>query len=291
MKTIKLHHPISNTCKDNSEPCVMALGFFDGLHLGHRQIIKTAKSLADEKNVQLAVMTFFPHPSAVIKKGEQITKYLTPLAVKEKMFAKLGVDLLYVVDFNTEVAKIPHDAFVDEYLYGLKCRHAVAGFDYKYGFKGKGDMAQLNVDAAGRFGVTIVEKQEKHNNKISSTLLRDLISSGKVEDIPDYLGQRYECRGMLHNKGKHRVLYIDPDYFLPCPGAYEVTLVNGSLVTKGICEVSSCDRPGELNVRLFHDQSIANETPIHLHWESFIADYEMDAFHAQSRFDDMEVSM
>ncbi|WP_240376813.1 FAD synthetase family protein [Bacillus piscicola] len=291
MKSIRVSYPMSDFVQQNSEPCVMALGFFDGVHLGHQEIIKTAKAIANQRDVKLAVMTFSPHPSAVIKKGKQVTKYMTPLSVKEKVFKRLGADLLYVVDFTPEVAKIPHEQFVEDYLIGLQCKHAVAGFDYSYGFKGKGNMAQLNIDAAGRFGVTTVEKLEKRHHKVSSTLLRELISSGRVEEIPAYLGSRYEMEGVLEKKGTGYTLRIDPDYFLPCSGSYEVTLLNGIVAAKGVCDVRADDRQGELQIEMFHGDPFADRTKVRLHWENFIADYQMDAFHAQARFDEIELSM
>ncbi|MGJ9385050.1 adenylyltransferase/cytidyltransferase family protein [Salipaludibacillus sp. CF4.18] len=291
MKTIRVGYPISNYLQMISEPCVMALGFFDGVHLGHQQIVKTAKTIADQRDLKLAVMTFSPHPSSVIKKGKQVTKYITPIAIKEKTFKKLGVDILYVVEFTSQVAKIPHDTFVEEYLCGLKCKHAVAGFDYNYGFKGKGDMAQLNVDAAGRFGVTTVEKQEKCHHKVSSTLLRELISSGRVDEVPTYLGSRYEVEGVLKKNSCGYTLNIDSDYFLPCSGSYEVTLIKGIAVAKGICEVTSSDRPGQLHITAFYGDLFEDDKQVHLQWENFIADYHMDAFHAQARFDEMELSL
>ncbi|SFL47339.1 FAD synthetase family protein [Salibacterium qingdaonense] len=291
MRTIHVQHPIKKTIQDNSEPCVMALGFFDGVHLGHQEIIKTAKTIADQKNLKLAVMTFFPHPSTVIKKGNQITRYITPLSVKERMFEKLGVDLLYVTAFDMNVAAVPHKEFVDDYLHGLKCRHAVAGFDYTYGFKGKGNMAQLNLDADGRFGVTTVEKLEKYHQKVSSTLLRQLITTGRVEHIPSYLGSRYEIQGILCRQGHQYRIYIDNDYLLPSPGSYEVTLKSGTLITKGMCEVKSGGAPGELTLHTFYDLPFDDDTPVQMLWENFIADYDMDAFHAQLPFDELELSM
>ncbi|MFZ4452697.1 FAD synthetase family protein [Salibacterium aidingense] len=291
MRTIHVGYPIEKIIQQNSEPSVMALGFFDGVHLGHQEIIKSAKAIADQKNLQLAVMTFYPHPSTVINKGEQITRYLTPLPVKEKMFKKLGVDLLYVVKFERKTAKVSHKDFVDDYLYGLHCRHAVAGFDYTYGFKGEGNMAQLNLDAEGRFGVTTVEKMEKHSHKVSSTLLRELISSGQVEHVPSYLGGRYEMQGVLRQENHQYRMYIDADYFLPSPGTYEVTLKNGPVVTKGMCEVSSSDRPGALTISTFYDLPFEDHAPIQLLWENFIADYDMNTFHAQLPLDEMELSI
>lgn len=291
MKTIKVGFPLSNSLQENSESCVMALGFFDGVHLGHQEIIKTAKRIAKQKNIKLAVMTFSPHPSAVIKKGKQVTKYITPIAIKEKTFKKIGVDILYVVDFNIQVAQIPHDIFVKDYLYGLKCKHVVAGFDYTYGFKGKGDMTQLNFDSDGRFSVTTVEKQEKWEHKVSSTLLRKLISSGRVEDVPAYLGKQYEIEGVLKRNRNDYILHIDADYFIPCSGSYEVTLIKGGNVTKGVCEVTSNDRPGQLRITTLYGDLCEDSLPVHLYWENFIADFDMDVFHAQAHLDEIESSM
>ncbi|MFD2924527.1 FAD synthetase family protein [Halobacillus naozhouensis] len=291
MRTIQIHYPISTATQLDSERCVMALGFFDGVHLGHQKIIKTAKRLADEKNLKLAVMTFSHHPSSVIKKGKIIKNYITPLSVKVKVLKQLGVDLLYVIDFNEEVAKIPHHQFVNDYLCGLNCAHVVAGFDYKYGFKGKGDMEQLSIDSAGRFEVTTVPKLEKDEEKVSSTLLRELISSGKVEKIREYLGRNYEVLGEVKGRGRTCTINFDPDYYLPCPGQYEVTIMKGLFHLKGICEVKSVHHPGQLMVTLFHDQLFDDHSNVRLQWDNFIADFEMDAFHAQRDFRELEMSI
>lgn len=150
-------------------------------------------------------------------------------------------------------------------------------------------MAQLNLDAEGRFGVTTVEKMEKQSHKVSSSLLRGLISSGQVEHVPSYLGGRYEIQGILRQENHQYRMYIDVDYFLPSPGTYEVTLKNGPVVTKGMCEVSSSDQPGELRISTFYDCPFEDHTPVQLLWENFIADYDMNAFHAQLPLDEMEL--
>ncbi|WP_163528745.1 adenylyltransferase/cytidyltransferase family protein [Halobacillus ihumii] len=291
MRTVPIDYPMARSIQEDSEACVMALGFFDGVHLGHQKIIQTAKKLADEKDLKLAVMTFNQHPSSVIKKGTIITNYMTPLAAKGRVFEGLGVDLLYVVNFKPEVAKIPHDQLVDDYLCGLSCKHVVAGFDYKYGFKGKGDMEQLPIDSAGRFSVTTVGKLEKREQKISSTLLRELISSGKVEKIPGYLGRSYSIAGTLKGRGRICTVDFDPDYYLPCPGLYEVTIKKGTFQLKGMCEVKSVHHPDQLQVTLFHDQLFDSYAEAELQWDNFIADFDMDAFHAQGDFRELEISI
>ncbi|WP_173916847.1 FAD synthetase family protein [Halobacillus sp. Marseille-Q1614] len=281
MKLIQINFPIKREVQQESEACVMALGFFDGVHLGHREIIKQASKVADRKKLKLAVMTFFPHPSSVIPKGPKVTHYLTPLNVKAEIFERLGVDLLYVVEFNQQVAAIPHRQFVDDYLCGLRVKHAVAGFDYKYGFKGKGNMEQLVTDSNGRFEVTKVSELSQNSHKVGSTLLRDLLSTGKVEKVSDYLGRNYEMKGFMNGHGKAVEITIDSSYFLPCSGSYEVTVLYQGLRAKGICEINSRNEKGQLNIQLFHDSLIGQGELVTLEWNNFIADFDAWDFHAQ----------
>ncbi|GGF14052.1 riboflavin biosynthesis protein [Halobacillus andaensis] len=289
MEQIHIDFPIRSEIQGASEPCVMALGFFDGVHLGHQEIIKRAKAIADRKKLKLAVMTFFPHPSSVIPKGPKVTHYLTPLPVKAEIFEQLGVDLMYVVEFNEQVAKIPHDQFTDAYLCGLNVQHAVAGFDYKYGFKGKGTMEQLTLDSRGRFAVTTVSKLEKHEQKVGSTLLRELISTGRVEKVNDYLGKEYEMVGQMNGYGKTIEVKIDPAYFLPCSGSYEVTVSYQGFRAKGVCEISSQAANDQLKIRLFHESLLGHDEPVVVAWNNFIADFEMHDFHAQANMLDVRL--
>ena len=291
MITIAITHPIAQSIQENSPSCVLALGFFDGVHLGHQKIISTAKKIAKDKGLKLAAMTFAQHPSSVIPKGPTITKCITPLSEKAKIFEQLGVDILYVVDFTKELAQVPHQQFVDQYLCGLNSKHVVAGFDYKYGFKGKGDMNQLPVDSKGRFGVTTVSKFEKHEQKVSSTLLRTLISTGRVEEIPHYLGKSYEMAGEVKGKGKTCTFSFDPSYYTPIPGHYEVTVKSSLFQAKGMCEVKSICSPGELTITFFDGTLYKDFEDARLQWNNFIADFEMDILHAQGDLRELEMSM
>ncbi|MGP4076868.1 cytidyltransferase [Halobacillus sp. K22] len=291
MITIPIKHPIAPSIQENSQSCVLALGFFDGVHLGHQKIISTAKKIAKDKGLKLAAMTFAQHPSSVIPKGPTITRFITPLSAKVKIFEQLGVDILYVVDFTKELAQVPHQEFVDQYLCGLNSKHVVAGFDYKYGFKGKGDMNQLSVDSKDRFGVTTVSKFEKHEQKVSSTLLRTLISTGRVEEIPHYLGKSYEMAGKAEGKGKTCTFSFDPTYFMPIPGHYEVTVKSNLFQAKGMCEVPLLHCPGELTTTFFEETLHGDLENAALQWNNFIADFEMDILHAQGDLRELEMSM
>ena len=173
----------------------MALGFFDGLHQGHRKVIQTALNKAKEKNVQLSVMSFFPHPKTVISNGKKQVCYLMPISEKEKMLEQLGVDRFYIVQFDREFASLSPQQFVTQYLLKLGVIHAVAGFDFSYGSRGLGNLDRLKNDSGGIIEVTKVEKVECQGEKISSTCIRERLVKGLVEEIPHFLGRPYEVKG------------------------------------------------------------------------------------------------
>lgn len=228
MKTINLQHP-HGLNRDELQNTVAALGYFDGVHLGHQKVIQTAKAIADENKWQSAVMTFHPHPAVVLGKADRIPA-ITPLAEKEKAINKLGIDILYVVRFDEAFSRLSPQQFIEDYIVELSIKHVVAGFDYTYGRFGKGTMATIQTDARGRFDVTTVEKVEKDNEKISSTLIRSMIGSGEVEKLPQYLGRYYEMSGtVITGEKRGRTigfptanLSVSSEYVFPKKGVYAV---------------------------------------------------------------------
>jgi riboflavin kinase / FMN adenylyltransferase len=228
MEVVNLEHPLDLTVSLNSDPCVMALGFFDGVHKGHRKIIETAKEIAKKEKIKFTVMTFFPHPSNVISKTKKIDHYLSPLPVKKEIFKSLGVEKLFIVNFNTDFSKFSHQQFVEEYIVGLKCQHVVAGFDFTYGYKGQGNMNQMVLDSKGRFNITTVSKLEHNHEKISSTIIRESLNSGNVKNVPMYLEDYYSIKGKVirthpinHNETV-LTINIDHSYHLPKKSIYKI---------------------------------------------------------------------
>src|SRR5690606_965027 len=169
-----IHHP-HQFQKGEYPELAIALGFFDGVHIGHQKVISTATSIAKENNWKSAVMTFDPHPSVVLGKGKKPVQYITPLEDKIKFINTLGVDYL----------------FVDQYLINLNVKHVIAGFDYSYGKFGKGNMELLPKHSKGNFDVTTISKLEKNNEKISSTAIRQLINNGDMQGARKLLGRYY----------------------------------------------------------------------------------------------------
>ncbi|MFP5106193.1 adenylyltransferase/cytidyltransferase family protein [Neobacillus sp. C211] len=220
METIYLNPENLADYQQKASLSVMALGFFDGIHNGHREVIKTAFQIAKERNLSLSVMSFFPHPKTVLSNGNIHVDYLMPLSDKEKIFCELGVDIFYIVEFDSEFASLSPEKFAAKYLVDLGVVHAVAGFDYTYGFRGVGNMDRLISDSGGILEVTKVDKVEYQGEKISSTCIREKLASGNIEDLSAFLGRLYEVACEWDGTS----LRVRPHYTLPAPGKYVVTV-------------------------------------------------------------------
>lgn len=273
VKLIHLTHPHEQN-KIELPPTVMALGFFDGIHLGHQRVIRTAKKVADERGYKSAVITFHPHPSVVLGKKEAHVEYITPLSIKEKVIADLGIDMLYVVKFDESFAGLLPQQFVDEYIIGLNVKHVVAGFDYSYGRLGKGTMETLPFHARGEFTQTVIEKVEFQEEKVSSTALRKLIRNGEMEQIPSILGRAYTVEGtVVHGDKRGRQIgfptanvALSDEYLLPPVGVYAARLKVHDEWHDGVCNIGykptfkEDERKLSIEVHLFHfNEDIYNQ--------------------------------
>lgn len=224
-----------------AEPTVLAIGFFDGVHLGHQRVIKAARRIAQQNQMKLSVMTFSPHPKEVLSNGKAIVQYLTSLSEKKAIFDSLGVDICYVVEFTSELSVLPPKIFVKQYLVNMCVRHVVAGYDFTYGVKGTGNMNRLLLDSEKKLAVTTVPKVECGEEKISSTLIRQLLNEGAVAKLPQYLGRYYFSRGTINQNKQRYITTIVPvsPYSLPKNGIYQISLcsanseVNTDILIKG----------------------------------------------------------
>ncbi|MGZ4122375.1 MAG: adenylyltransferase/cytidyltransferase family protein, partial [Tumebacillaceae bacterium] len=135
MEIIRIHDlPDGHVCK----PSVMAVGNFDGIHIGHQQLIGKAKEIAALSGLPASVLTFYPHPRQVLGKGSY-ANLLTPFDEKMRVLRELGVQIVYVVDFTMEFAAQTAEEFVHRFLAALNPQTVVVGFDYAFGRGGKAD--------------------------------------------------------------------------------------------------------------------------------------------------------
>ena len=199
MKIVKLKEPYDKNAIVDS-PIVLALGFFDGVHRGHQEVIKRAIEKGKSLGVKVAVMTFDRHPKIIFQNidGEKF-KYLTMLDKKLEHFKNLGVDIAYVVKFDENLAYLSPQDFIDEYVVGLHAICVVAGQDYTYGKHDIANMDTISDFAKGRFEIITVDHLQRNNQKISSTQIRKDLDSGNVEAANLLLGYQYENHGTVEH--------------------------------------------------------------------------------------------
>jgi riboflavin kinase / FMN adenylyltransferase len=208
--------------QQQAKNCVIALGFFDGVHMGHQKVIETAKLEAKSRQLPLALMSFKTHPINILSDGKRKVENLTTLCTKQKKLQDLEIDVLYLVDFTKSFANLTPQCFVEEYLVKLGVVHAVAGFDYSYGIQGSGKLAQIPFYSKGDISVSEVGCMNYKNEKISSTAIRQRLKQRMVHEIHHFLGHHYISKANLNGYE----LEILEDTMLPETGRYKVILKN-----------------------------------------------------------------
>lgn len=207
---------ISGTTRFQLEkPAAVAIGKFDGLHRGHKALLRQILE-AREQGFMAVVFTFDPSPSAFFS-GETV-KGLTTKEEKRRFFRQLGIDVLIEFPLNAQTAAIPPQLFIEEILH--KKMHAgliAAGTDLSFGDRGKGDCSLL-LEHAGRLGyrVKIIDKVYDGGQEISSTRVRDAVEKGKMEEAGRLLGAPYAIMGtVVHGRQIGRTLGFPTVNLLP----------------------------------------------------------------------------
>ncbi|WP_432359264.1 bifunctional riboflavin kinase/FAD synthetase [Sporosarcina sp. UB5] len=244
MEIYHLHYP-SRATIDDKGPYSLAIGFFDGLHKGHQTVINEAKSKAEQLGIRSAVMTFDPHPSYLFGKGKEKVGYITNYPEKSRLLEEMGIDALFIVTFDRNLASLLPEQFVEIFIKQLGVKHVTAGFDFTFGSKGAGTMAQMAALSNGEYGTTVIEKVTDSNEKISSTRIRNLLSEGEVEKTAFLLGRPFRTIGtVIDGEKRGRLLgfptaniSIDEETILPANGVYAVLFSVDGKSYKGVCNV------------------------------------------------------
>ena len=184
------------------EPLFLTIGFFDGVHLGHRKILKTLVSKAKSSGYQSAVFTFSFHPLKVLNYSHG-KLLITPLEQKLNYFYQLGVDYVFVLDFNKHVAGMEAKDFIEKILAKkLKVKKLYIGEDFRFG-KGRHGNIELLKKEGKKFGfsVTVVPFLKVGEDIVSSTKIRGYIAEGNLKKVEAFLGRRYSLFGRVV-KGK-----------------------------------------------------------------------------------------
>ncbi len=172
--------------------CVAALGMFDGLHAGHQALIQRAKRIAEEENVPCVVYTFDRHPFSVLC-PEKEPKQLLPLSEKLNKIEKMGVEGVLIKPFTAEFAATCPENFLRTLAEKMHVRALVAGFNFTFGDRGRGNAEMIRAMAAElSYRAEIIEAVEEGGQTVSSTLIRSLLASGDTLGAQRLLRLRFE---------------------------------------------------------------------------------------------------
>lgn len=182
--------------------CVMTIGNFDGVHLGHQALIQQVKTIAEEKKLPSLVMIFEPQPIEFFA-PDKAPKRLYRLREKTIAMQSLGIDYLFCIPFNEAFSQLSGEQFILEYLVNaLNVKHLVVGDDFCFGKNRSGNYALLKkMSAMNEFSVQNTTTIQQQNVRVSSTKIRHLIAENNFAEAAHFLGKAYTLNGKIsHGK-------------------------------------------------------------------------------------------
>lgn len=177
---------------------VIATGFFDGVHIGHRFLVERLVAEARARGGQSMVVTFWPHPRTVLQDGARSLRLLSTLTEKKAMLESLGVDRVEVLDFTKEFCSLTAEQYLrDVVMRRFSGDAIVLGYDNRMGSDGLG--TQGIAELAGSLGLEVIrpDAMPSGGTVVSSTKIRRLLSGGEISDATDMLGYRYRLHGVV----------------------------------------------------------------------------------------------
>ena len=182
---------------NNVEPTVTALGNFDGIHKGHRELISLAVAEARKAGLMSAVFTFSTHPRNAF--GRNAVKNIISAEEKAQIIADLGVDYLFNLPFADEIRTLSPSEFIDRLLIEkFNMKEGFCGFNYTFGYKAEGTPEMLKAEGAEKgFKIHVLEPYTVDGEVVSSTLIRKIIEKGEVELCRKYMDRNFAAGGVV----------------------------------------------------------------------------------------------
>lgn len=229
---------------------VVTTGSFDGVHIGHKTILKRLRALAEMHNGESVLITFDPHPRKVLYPDTAGKDLKLILSQKEKLelLSEAGLDNIIIIEFTKEFARTTSEEFVRDFLTGsLGARVIVVGFNHHFGFNKEGDYKQL-WEWQKKYGFLAEEipEQDVENETVSSTKIRKAISEGYIQRANAYLDhfyivigrpERYSCEICSELPDFFNIDFSDDCKLLPSPGIYAVTAENDVFCSKAMAVI------------------------------------------------------
>lgn len=227
---------------------VVTIGTFDGVHLGHREVISKLQKISARTSGESVVFTFYPHPRIIVAPQENSLRLLTSQEEKIDLLQKIGIDHLVIYPFTEEFSKLSYDEFVKDILVEkMHLNYLVIGYDHKFGQDREGDFLSLK-KLSRQYGFEVERTDEllMDNNEVSSTKIRKALDEGDIQKANQYLGYQYILNGrVIEGKQLGRKLGFptanietyDIYKLVPRDGVYAVTVELNGLLYKGMLNV------------------------------------------------------
>ena len=243
MKIIKNLHDYSQ-----KTPLALSIGMFDGVHRGHQTIIKNLNIASQNKGLESAILTFWPHPRTVFNPNDDL-KLLNTIEEKTYLLEKNKVQHLFLKEFDEEFRNLTGEEFVKQILIDkLNVKHLIIGHDHTFGKNRSGDFNLLKkMSSEYGFEVVQVEAVDFQDRHISSTQIRNALMNGEINTANEMLGYHYSVSGeVIHGKKLGRTIgyptaniSVNPLKFLPKKGAYIVDAFVKNQQFKGMLSIGT----------------------------------------------------
>jgi riboflavin kinase/FMN adenylyltransferase len=206
---IDVSHPAERK-RGSAQPqeSVVSIGNFDGLHLGHREILKTVVKRAKELGLRSVAMTFSPHPMRFLAPDRPL-RLISTLEQKIQLIEKVGIDLVLVAQFDSAFSQLSPEDFIDKYLIlGLRARSVCVGQNFNFGYRGKGTTGTLR-QFHQHFEIIEIPPVRARGMLVSSSAVRQLVTDGAVSRAGRLLGRWLEIEGkIVPGAGRGRTMEV-----------------------------------------------------------------------------------
>ena len=231
---------------NSATPAILTIGTFDGVHLGHKKIIKKLVKSAKENKLRSCILTFFPHPRNFLSKSNDL-KMINTIREKKEILDELGVDELIIQEFNDEFSNLNANEFIKHLLKFCEIKEIIVGFNHKFGKDREAGIDELKIYGK-KYGFDVCEIDAFDINQIniSSTKIRNAIGAGEVELCNEYLGYNFSIDGNIV-KGKSIGKKIGfPTANIRVKENYKILPKNGVYFVS--CKIKNIQKFGMMNI-------------------------------------------
>jgi riboflavin kinase / FMN adenylyltransferase len=229
---------------------VVSVGTFDGVHMGHQQIILKMREIAAEFQGETSLVTFWPHPRLVVSNNPEEVKLLNTIQEKNELLDYFGLENLVVIPFNKDLAGMDPTSFIKKIIVDeIKAKQCVIGYDHRFGHKREGSFLSLKEKAhVYGYKLTEVGPVEIEGVAVSSSKIRNALLSGNIRLANQFLGYQYPLSGIIkkglklgHDIGYPTANIEVPDHqkLIPSDGVYAVKVVFSGIEYGGMLNIGN----------------------------------------------------